>query len=136
MIPINKVFLVGNLTREPESRTTAQGISVCSFTIAVNNRRDKEKADFVRVTAWRQLGENCMKYLQKGKKVCVVGPVSVSTYEGKDGKTYASMEVTADDVEFLSPRDNVSGSENTSNDSGRDAPKGFTQVEDEEELPF
>ena len=62
-------------------------------------------ADFFRVSAWRQLGENCGKYLAKGKKVCVVGPVSVRTYEAGDGTTRADMEVMADDVEFLSPKD-------------------------------
>lgn len=89
-------------------RVTSQGISVCSFTVAVNRRNQKEgqpEADFFRVTAWRQLGENCAKYLAKGRKVCAVGPVSVSTYTGNDGATKANLEVTADDVEFLSPKD-------------------------------
>ncbi len=82
---------------------------MCTFTVAVNRRKQSQQqgqpeADFFRVTVWRQLGENCAKYLSKGKKVCVIGPVSVSTYTGKDGKTYANLEVTADDVEFLSPK--------------------------------
>ena len=87
---------------------TSQGISVCSFTVAVNRRNQKEgqpEADFFRVTAWRQLGENCGKFLAKGRKVAVVGPVSVSTYQANDGSTRAQMEVTADDVEFLSTKD-------------------------------
>lgn len=87
---------------------TSQGISVCTFTVAVNRRNAREgqpEADFFRVTAWRQLGENCAKYLAKGRKVCVVGSVSVSTYTGNDGSTKANLEVTAEDVEFLSPKD-------------------------------
>ena len=70
---MNKVFIVGNLTRDPELRSTRDGISVCSFTVAVNRRvRNAEagqpEADFFRVTAWRALGENCSKYLSKGRK--------------------------------------------------------------------
>lgn len=105
---MNKLTIIGNLTRDPELRTTPQGISVCSFTVAVNRRNAKEgqpDADFFRVSAWRQLGENCAKFLAKGRKVCAVGPVSVKTYQASDGTTKASLEVTADDVEFLSPKD-------------------------------
>lgn len=105
---MNKLTIIGNLVRDPELRTTSQGISVCTFTVAVNRRNAREsqpEADFFRVTAWRQLGENCAKYLAKGRKVCVVGAVSVSTYTGNDGATKANLEVTAEDVEFLSPKD-------------------------------
>ena len=105
---MNKLTIIGNLTRDPELRTTSQGISVCTFTVAVNRRNTREgqpEADFFRVTAWRQLGENCGKYLAKGRKVCAVGSVSVSTYTGNDGSTKANLDVTADDVEFLSPKD-------------------------------
>lgn len=105
---MNKLTIIGNLVRDPELRTTSQGISVCTFTVAVNRRNAKEgqpEADFFRVTAWRQMGENCGKYLAKGRKVCVVGSVSVSTYTGNDGATKANLEVTADDVEFLTPKD-------------------------------
>lgn len=100
-------MIIGNLTKNPEIKTTATGLSVCTFSVAVNRRKTAEgqpEADFFRVTAWRQLGENCAKYLSKGRKVCVIGPVSVSTYKGQDGQTHASLEVTADDVEFLSPK--------------------------------
>ena len=105
---MNKLTIIGNLTRDPELRTTSQGVSVCTFTVAVNRRNAKEgqpDADYFRVTAWRQMGENCNKFLTKGRKVCVIGAVSVSTYTGNDGNTRAQMEVTADDVEFLSPKD-------------------------------
>lgn len=105
---MNKLTIIGNLTKDPESRTTASGLSVCTFTVAVNKKRQQEgqqDADFFRVTAWRQLGENCGKYLSKGRKVCVIGPVSISTYKGQDGQTRASLEVTAEDVEFLTPKD-------------------------------
>lgn len=92
-----------------ELRTTQTGVSVATFTVAVNRRRSgaeagQQEADFFRVTAWRQLGENCAKYLEKGKKVAVVGTVGLTTYAGKDGRQFANLEVTADEVEFLTPR--------------------------------
>ena len=143
---MNKLFIVGNLTRDPELRTTSSGISVCSFTVAVNRRRssnaagNQPEADFFRVSAWRQLGENCQRYLAKGRKVAVTGSVSVSTYQGNDGMTRASLEVNADDVEFLSPKGE--GGAPADMPSAGFAPAGavpqgssFVQV-DEEELPF
>lgn len=104
---MNRITLIGNLVRDPESRTTNSGSSVCSFTVAVNRRgkqaEGQPEADFFRVSAWNKMGENCQKYLTKGKKVAVVGSVSVHTYQAQDGTTKASLEVFAQDVEFLSP---------------------------------
>lgn len=146
---MNKLTIIGNLTRDPELRTVRDGISVCSFTVAVNRRSGRQnaangqpEADFFRVTAWRQLGENCAKFLAKGKKVCVIGPVSASTYTANDGSTRVSLEVTADDVEFLSSR-NEDGAPayNNAAPSAAAAPaptaqnNGFTAVETDE-LPF
>ena len=131
---MNKLTIIGNLTRDPDIRVTSQGISVCEFTVAVNKRKimdESNPADFFKVTAWRQLGENCGKFLAKGRKVCVVGPVSVRTYQTNSGETRASLEVVADDVEFLSGR----------NENRQDAPapagtpEGFTAV-DPDGLPF
>ena len=105
---MNKVILIGNLTRDPELRQTRDGTPVCSFTVAVNRRRRgdaPQEADFFQVSAWRELGENCKKYLTKGKKVFVSGPVRASAYVGNDGEARARLEVQADDVEFLSPRE-------------------------------
>lgn len=95
------------MVKDPDSKVTQSGINVCTFSVAVNRRKTQDgqpESDFFRVTAWRQLGENCAKYLAKGRKVCVIGPVSVNTYKGNDGNVRASMEVTAEDVEFLSPK--------------------------------
>lgn len=100
---MNKLTIIGNLTKDPELRVTQEGKSVCNFTVAVN-RRNRDEADYFRVSAWNQLGENCGKFLARGRKVSVVGPVSVSTYAGQDGNVHANLEVTAEDVEFLSPR--------------------------------
>ena len=144
---MNKLTIIGNLTRDPELRTTQSGVNVCTFTVAVNRRRSanagegQPEADFFRVTVWRQLGENCHKYLAKGRKVCVIGPVSVNTYTGNDGTTRASLEVTADDVEFLTPRGEAGESVPAQNYSAAPAPAapaasgGYVQVEDDE-LPF
>lgn len=106
---MNKIFLIGNLTNDPELRTTPNGVSVCTMNIAVNRRfssgRDERQTDFFRITAWRQLGETCARFLAKGRKIAVIGELSARTYEGKDGVTRVSLEVSADEVEFLSPRE-------------------------------
>ena len=141
---MNKLTIIGNLTRDPELRTTSAGINVCDFTVAVNRRvrRDAQnsqpEADFFRVSAWRQLGENCAKFLAKGRKVCVVGPVSIRTYQASDGTTRASLEVTAEDVEFLSSRnDGEAGAYSAPAAAPAAEPQaaGFTAVETDE-LPF
>lgn len=139
---MNKLTIIGNLTRDPELRTTSTGLNVCSFTVAVNRRRsansNQPEADFFRVTAWRQLGEICQRYLAKGRKVAVVGSVSVSTYTGNDGTTRATLEVTADDVEFLSSRNDDAAGGYAPAAPVQTAPvmeKGFQEVDDED-LPF
>lgn len=119
---MQKLIIVGNLTGDPELRTTQDGKSVCTFTIAVNRKRKidgKPDADFFRVSAWNQMGENCAKYLAKGKKASVVGTVSVRTYETQSGEHRASLEVLADEVEFLTPK-----GEST------DPQTGYTKVDD------
>ena len=139
---MNKLTIIGNLTRDPELRTTSTGLNVCSFTVAVNRRRsgnsNQPEADFFRVSAWRQLGENCQRYLARGRKVAVVGSVSVSTYTGNDGTTRATLEVTADDVEFLSSRNEDAGYAPAAPSQpapAAPAMNGFEEVDDED-LPF
>lgn len=100
---MNKLILIGNLTKDPETRTTPNGKTVCNFDIAVNDRQGN--ATYFRVSAWEKQGENCQRYLSKGKKVSVVGPVSARTYTDRNGKANVSIEVTANEVEFLSPPD-------------------------------
>ena len=100
---MNQLNIIGGLTRDPESRTTQSGKQVCTFTVGVNRRNDREKSDYFRVNAWGELGNNCARYLSKGKRVRVTGSVSLSTYTAQDGTTRANLEVLAQDVEFLSP---------------------------------
>lgn len=121
--------IIGNLTRDPETRTTTSGSTVCSFTVAVNRRKKTEgqpEADFFRVSAWNQLGDNCQKYLAKGRKVCVVGTVTAHAYTTQDGKAAASLEVMANNIEFLSARGETGNQMDES---------GFTQVETDD-LPW
>lgn len=129
--------IIGNLVRDPELRTTQAGVSVCTFSVAVNRRQRRDgqpEADYFRVSAWRELGENCAKWLIKGRKVAVVGPVSVSTYTGQDGKNHANLEVLAQDVEFLSPA-GEKPQETPQEAPQVDQQSGMQQVEPEE-LPF
>ena len=105
---MNRTFLIGNLTKDPELRATRSGVSVCTFNIAVNRRFDKKDGemvtDFYRITTWREMAENCSKYLAKGRKVAVIGELQPGIYEGKDGRTYLDLTVQAEEVEFLTPK--------------------------------
>lgn len=133
---MNKLMIIGNLTKDPESRTTTAGKTVCNFTVAVNRRKRTEgqpEADFFRVSAWDQLGENCQKYLVKGKKVCVVGSIGVHVYTNQRGEAAANMEVLANEIEFLSSRQDQD--EAPAPVEKKDEQSGFQQV-DTEELPF
>lgn len=150
---MNRIVIIGNLTRDPDSKVTQSGVNLTTFTVAVNRRKTQQdgqpEADFFRVTAWRQLGENCAKYLAKGRKVCVIGPVSVSTYKGQDGQTRASLEVTADDVEFLSPKGEGDEPRQAAKDAQREAAEErdaiqreargeytYVPVDNDDSLPF
>lgn len=139
---MNKVFIIGNLTRDPELRTTSAGVSVCSFTVAVNRRgrtqgaeASQQEADFYRVSAWRQLGENCNRYLAKGRKVAVVGNLTLQSFTGNDGQARSSLEVQADEVEFLSPRNEGDAPRTDSTAPAPASNNGFVEI-DEDELPF
>lgn len=106
---MQKLIIIGNLTKDPESRTTTSGKDVCNFTVAVNRRQKDANgnnvADFFKIAAWGELGKSCQQYLSKGRKVAVVGSVSVSTYQAQDGSTRANLDVLAQEVEFLTPHD-------------------------------
>lgn len=142
---MNKLTIIGNLTRDPVMRTTTSGQNVCSFTVAVNRRKTQNnqnpEADFFNVSAWNQQAENCAKYLAKGRKVAVVGPVSVRTYQGNDGKTYAQMDVMANEVEFLTPKSEVmtqmaDAAMGMAQEPQRDPETGYEAVDVDNELPF
>ena len=131
---------IGNLSSEPETRTTPSGVTVCSFTVAVNRRfanSDGERqTDFFRVNAWRQLGEVCARHLSKGKKVAVRGELQARLYETKKGEHRMSLDVAADEVEFLSPKDEEPKRKKENSDGYDHTPdEGFTDI-DTSDLPF
>lgn len=133
--------------RDPETGTTESGVNWCRFTVAARKRFHKEgepDAEFVRVTAWRGLGDTCGKYLRKGRKVAVVGEPKAHAWTGPDGTARGQIEMTADEVEFVS-----GAGEGNAAPTDADAPpapggsadpvdpkSGMTRVEDPEELPF
>ena len=132
---MNKATIIGNLVRDPDSRTTQAGKQVCHFTIAVNRRNHSEgqpDADYFDVTTFSALADNCARYLVKGKKVCVIGPVSVSTYKAQNGETRAQLQVMAQEVEFLTPADKAP--QNAPQTQKTDRQTGFVKVD--EDMPF
>lgn len=102
---MNKAILVGRLTRDPELRTTASGVSVCTFTVAVNRRFKNAEggydADFINCVAWRQQAELLAKYFTKGRMVGVVGSIQTRSYDNKDGAKVYVTEVSVDEVHFV-----------------------------------
>lgn len=124
---MNKVVLIGRLTRDPELRTTPSGVSAANFSIAVNrNYKNKDgviEADFFNVTAWRRQAENISKYCMKGSQVCVEGRLQNRTYEAQDGTKRYVTDVIADNVEFLS-RPNSAVSNTQDNGYYADIPTG------------
>ena len=111
---MNKVILVGNLTRDPELITTNNGISLCRFTLAVQRRyssnEGEREADFINIVVWRAAADNCYKYLKKGSKAGVVGSMQTRSYDAQDGTKRYTTDVVAEEVEFLSTK-NQGGSE-------------------------
>lgn len=144
---MNHYIIIGNLVRDPEMGTTDGGINWCRFTVAARKKRAKEgqpDAEFVRVTAWRGLGDTCAKYLRKGRKVCVIGEPVAHAWIGQDGNAKGQIEMNADEVEFLSAGGGSQG-EPTDADAppergaaaapAPDPESGMTEV-DPEDLPF
>lgn len=104
---MNKVILMGRLTRDPEMRQTQNGVAVCSFSIAVNRRFAKEgqqTADFINCTAWRQQAEFICKYFQKGAMISVVGNLQSRSWENQEGKRQYATDVVVDEVYFTGSR--------------------------------
>jgi len=143
---MNKAILIGRLAQDPEVRTTGSGTTVCTFRIAVNrrfpNQSGERVADFFTIVAWRQLGETCGKYLAKGRMVSVIGEIQNRSYDAKDGSKRYITEIVADEVEFLTPKGQDSGSGNGGGyerayerQAMPQAPEGFTEIDDDQ-LPF
>lgn len=136
---MNKIFLIGNLTKDPELSETNSGISVCRFTIAVNRRfqdaNGQQQTDFFNITAWRGLAENVVKYCRKGGKVAVAGSLWLRSYEDRDGVRRLSVDANAEEVEFLTPKGSFADRKE------RDAPKPAKKpqleaFDDDSDIPF
>jgi single-strand DNA-binding protein len=134
---MNKVYLIGNLTRDPEISTTTSGISVCRMSIAVSRRfanaEGGRDTDFFNVTAWRGTADNCAKFLKKGNKIAVSGSIQTRNYEKSDGTKGFSIDIVADEVEFLSSK-NDGTSEGGMPVGG--SPISDLQPIDDDNLPF
>lgn len=136
---MNKVIEIGNLTRDPEYSTTPNGTAVCKMSIAVNrnftNANGEREADYFNVVAWRTLADNCAKYLEKGKKIAVVGSLQTRSYESNGEKKYVT-EIMADEIEFLTPTDN--GAKKPQEPSAPPKRRSIAdmQLVDNDDLPF
>ena len=126
---MNKIMIIGNLTRDPELRTTAAGVPVCRFCVAVNRwftSEGDQGVDFFDVVTFRKTAENCASYLVKGRKVCVVGALRINDYTDREGNRRTSVDIAADEVEFLSPR----------TDEPREQSKATLEPVTDDRLPF
>ena len=143
---MNKAILVGNLTRDPEHRTTSNGTSVTSFTVAVQRRfKDADgnyQADFINCVAWRSTAEFVGKYFTKGMKIGVVGSIQTRTYEDRDGVRRYATEVVVDEAEFVGSKAQNPGVQKPTEQESRTADDLFAedledfQLIDDAELPF
>ena len=116
---MNKVFLIGRLTRDPELRYTSSNLPVATFTVAVNrnfaNQAGEREADFINIVVWRKQAENVKNYLNQGSQVAIDGRLQTRSYDGEDGKKRYVTEVVADNVQFL---DTKASRENMNNNTG------------------
>lgn len=132
---INRWTGIGRLVKDPENRYTPNGVSVTTFTIAINrqytNAQGKKEADFMPIVTWRGLADNCAKYLLKGRLVAVTGRIQTRSYETQEGDKRYITEIVADEVQFLE-----SAKEKQKEESQGDLPEGFLPADDDEDLPF
>jgi len=134
----NRVILIGRLTKDPELRYTTNGVAVATFTLAVNrnykNAQGEKETDFIPCVAFRQLAELCANYLSKGKLAALEGRLQIRSYEAQDGQKRYVTEIVADDVRFLSPKDNNNSS---SSSAGADNFGSFAhEVSLDDDIPF
>ena len=136
---MNKVILVGNLTRDPELTETPSGVAVCRFAIAVSrdhaNADGSRETDFFNITVWRGRAEVCGKYLKKGNKVAIVGSLQNRSYEDKDGVKRNVTDVIANEVEFLTPKNAQSEMDDAPVVSSRRERPQLEAIDDNQ-LPF
>jgi single-strand DNA-binding protein len=127
---MNKIILKGRLTANPELRRTQSDVSVCSFTVAVNRKFDRDKADFINCEAWRQTGEFVNKYFKKGQEILVVGELHIDKSE-RDGQIRFFTKVVADEVDFCGNK-----SDNVQPKTESSVPPDVEEITDDDDLPF
>lgn len=134
---LNKVILAGRLTADPELKTTPNGISVCSFSVAVDRRysKDNKQTDFINIVAWRSTAEFITKYFSKGNSICVCGSIQTRNYTDKNGNKRTAVEVVAEEATFCE------GKKNTAEGAEMPETEHYTQPEayaeaDDSDLPF
>jgi len=119
---LNRVILIGRLTRDPEMRYTPAGVAVTQFTLAVDrpftSGQGEREADFIPIVTWRQLAETCANYLRKGRLTAVEGRIQVRNYENNEGKRVYVTEIIADNVRFLESGNREGGSREEGGNSG------------------
>ena len=136
---MNKVILIGNLTRDPELTEVAGGVPLCRFAIAVNRNygsSDDRKTDFFNIVAWRGLGETVARFAKKGNKVAVVGSIELRSYEDSQGIKRTGVDIVAQDVEFLTPKgsqDSYAEAPSSSENGKRASLQAF---DDDGDIPF
>lgn len=110
---MNRIILIGRLTKDPELRYTPTGVAVTSFTLAVDrpfsNQQGEREADFINIVTWRQLAETCANYLRKGRLTAIEGRLQVRNYENNEGRRVYVTEVIADNVKFLESANSGAG---------------------------
>lgn len=141
---MNKIFVIGRLTNNPEIRSTTSGKSVGNFTLALDRKMSKEQkeqaqaegrptADFIRIQTWGQLAENCNRFLSKGSQCAVVGRINTGSYQDKEtGKTIYTTDFIAEDVQFLDTKNSKKENANVDDDWLED----FQEVDDDGNIPF
>ena len=137
---MNKVFLIGNLTRDSELSETPSGVSVCRFSIAVNrnytNSDGERQTDYFNVTAWRGLGESVALFCKKGNKVAVTGNVQIRNWEDNDGNKHQGVDIIAQDVEFLTPKANNELSDKGNSNKRPTRKPALESYDDDGDIPF
>ncbi len=137
---MNRVVLVGRLTKDPELRYTPNGVPVATFTLAVNrpfkNQGGEQEADFINVVVWRKPAENVANFLKKGSLAGVDGRVQTRNYEGQDGKRVYVTEIQTESVQFLEPKSQNAGGDNqtntnTSGSNSNRSQNNYTRVDDD-----
>lgn len=143
MASFNKVILIGNMTSDPELKQSTSGVSVCSFSIAVNRRfkgeNGQQECDFINIVAWRQQAEFVTRYFKKGKPILVCGQLQTRTWTDNQGNKRYATEVVADEVSFVGSSENSTEAKNqpytpTAYTTGNK--QSFEEIPTDGDLPF